>query len=217
MFDVAGQRRNRAYAARMPREQRREQIIEGVVRVIAHQGVHKVSIDSVAREIGVTRPVVYGLFTDSNQLLRAALEDQGQRAMEQINTIVGHLNGEDPAELAVDYLEGFLQAVLEAPDRWRAIFMIADSSTPASRKRLEWARRAMIATFESYTRTVSKSSRNGSAIGSDPEMIARILYSLIWDAGRLALEEPKDFPPERILKFTSIPIRACFNQDIAKD
>jgi hypothetical protein len=36
---------------------------------------------------------------------------------------------------------------------------------------------------------------------TDVAMLARALFALIWDAGRLVLAEPDTFPAERILAF----------------
>ena len=77
-------RRNRPYAPRLLPEQRREQILDVVLEVISTEGVGSVSIDAVARRIGVTRPVVYSQFTDANAMLRASLNREEQLALAQI-------------------------------------------------------------------------------------------------------------------------------------
>jgi AcrR family transcriptional regulator len=40
----------------MPREERREQLLDAAMAVIARDGYAGVSIDAIAREAGVTRP-----------------------------------------------------------------------------------------------------------------------------------------------------------------
>ena len=77
-------RRNRPYAPRLLPEQRREQLLDVVLDVIDTDGVASVSMDAVARRAGVTRPVVYGQFTDANAMLRASLDREEQRAFAQI-------------------------------------------------------------------------------------------------------------------------------------
>ncbi|MFB6723967.1 TetR/AcrR family transcriptional regulator [Kribbella sp. NPDC056345] len=191
-------RPKRPYAPRMAPEQRREQLLDAVLRVIVTEGVHKVSMDSVAKEAGVTRPVVYGHFTDSNALLRASLEREQAGALEQLLAVLPSSRDIPPGEAAVQSLAKFLAAVQAAPDRWRAIFSLADSSTPAFRARVEAGRQLVIAAFEEL---VHWGVREGLDPGTDVEMLARGLFAVFWDAGRLVLAEPDAFPAERIVAF----------------
>ena len=201
------ERRNRPYAPRMAPDQRRDQLLDAALRIIVRDGIHRVSIDTVAREAGVTRPVVYGLFDDTNALLRASLDREERAILAQLAEITPAPGGGDPAAAALAFLDGFLRAVLAAPDRWRAAFALVDSSTPTYRKRVERGRRALIAVFEDLVRW-------GASDGLDPdtdvEMLARTLYAVVWDAGRTVLAEPKAFPPDRIMRFAESAIARFF-------
>src|ERR1700761_3235285 len=70
----------RPYAARMPAEERREQLLDAALRTAVDQGFAAVTMDRIARAAGVTRPVVYGLFPDRGALLAALLERETKRA-----------------------------------------------------------------------------------------------------------------------------------------
>lgn len=199
------ERRNRAYAPRMAPEDRREQLLDAVLRVIVEQGVHKVSIDTVAREAGVSRPVIYGLFDDSEDLLRASLDREETAALAQLGESMPSAATRDPARALSESLEKFLAAVQAAPDRWRAVFTLVDSSTPAFRRRLESGRRAFIAALETFVRETARAERRQSV---DIEMTARIIYALVWDAGRLLLAAPETFSAQRICEFNEAMFRA---------
>lgn len=183
----------RPYAARMPPAERREQLLDTVLRVIAEQGVHKVSIDVVAREAGVTRPVVYAHFTDSNALLRASLDREEQGALAQMAQVLPDGAETSFATSAVATFERFLHAVLAEPDRWRAIFMIADSSTPALRARLSRGRADAVAALEAGLRAAE--------VPADVPVLARVLVAVAVEAGRTVLTEPEEFPPDRLRTF----------------
>lgn len=190
----------RPYAARMAPEQRREQLLDTVLRVIAEQGVHKVSIDVVAREAGVTRPVVYAHFADSDALLRASLDREEAGALDQLLGVLP--DGSTPgsaADIAVATFERFLAAVLAAPDRWRAILMVADSNTPAFRARLERGRADAVAAIETGLRR--------AGVEGDLAVLARLLYAVVLEAGRLVLAEPDAFPPTRLREFAAQHLR----------
>lgn len=192
------ERRSRPYARRMGPEERREQLLDAALRIIVREGIHKVSMDSVAKEAGVTRPVVYTQFDDTNALQRASLDREEKAVLQQISAILPNVGEGRPAEAALKFFDGFLQAVLEAPDRWRAVFTLVDSSTPLFRKRVESGRDALIAAIEEL---VHWAEREDPDSDTDVELYARALFALIWDAGRTILAEPDKFPPERITAF----------------
>lgn len=205
------ERRNRAYAPRMAPEQRREQLLDAVLRVIVGEGIHRVSIDSVARAAGVSRPVVYGLFEDSDALLRASLDREETAALAELATAVPLASAGDPGRAATESLERFLTAVQAAPDRWRAVFQLVDSSTPTFRRRLERARQAFIAALETFVREAVPAERRAAV---DVELTARTLFALFWEAGRLVLAAPEAFPPQRIRDFAAnlIPALPAFQR-----
>jgi AcrR family transcriptional regulator len=192
---AAPARRNRPYAPRLLPEQRREQLLDVVLEIINTDGVGGVSMDAVARRAGVTRPVVYGQFTDTNNLLRASLDREERRALAQVLDAIPGQGDEDVAAAFHHLFDTYLGAVAEAPHRWRAIFMIADSGTPAFHKRVARLRARIVREIEA---ALPKSSSPGRH--ADPELLAHHLLAVLWESGRLLLVCPKDFTHERLLR-----------------
>jgi AcrR family transcriptional regulator len=189
----------------MAPEERREQLLDAVLRVVVNQGVHKVTMESVANQAGVTRPVVYGLFDDANHLLRASLDREEQGALAQLSGVLPPAGFDDPRAAIVATLDGFLRAVVDQPDRWRAIFTLVDSSTPAFRKRVERAQDALVGAIEQLCRAAVRDA------DTDVEVLARMLYYLLWGASRLVVAEPQQFTPERITMFADNFISTHFD------
>jgi AcrR family transcriptional regulator len=187
-------RRNRPYAPRLSPAQRREQILDVVLEIISTEGVGAVSIDAVARRIGITRPVVYGQFTDANDMLRGSLKREEQLALAQVIDALPGQDDEDPATSFHHLFDTYLRGVVEAPHRWRAVFMISDSSTPTFHKRIARLRARIVREFEAALR---KSCTAGEH--PDPELLAHHLLAMMWESGRLLLVSPKDFTHERLL------------------
>ncbi|GAB2505764.1 TetR/AcrR family transcriptional regulator [Nocardia heshunensis] len=199
-------RRSKAYAPRMSPEERREQLLDAVLKIIVEQGIHKVSMDTVAREVGVTRPVVYSVFTDTDNILRASLDREQAAAVAQVQPLMDALRAsDDPATALQEYLDGFLTAVLAAPDRWRAAFSLVDSATPKFRRRVEEQRKAATTLFEDYLRQAP------TPPGTDIEVTARVIFTLAWEAGRMILSEPEVFTRPRLLAFAHTIITEHFN------
>src|SRR3954447_9530979 len=74
--------------ARMTAEERREQLLDATKAIVDRSGFHAVSIEAVAREAGITRPIVYGHFRDLAGLLEALVEREGDRALAQLDELL---------------------------------------------------------------------------------------------------------------------------------
>jgi AcrR family transcriptional regulator len=71
---VSTERRTPAKAERLPREERRAQIVRAAARAFLRGGFDGTSMEDVAREAGVTRLIVYRIFESKEDLYRAVLE-----------------------------------------------------------------------------------------------------------------------------------------------
>jgi AcrR family transcriptional regulator len=69
---------------RVPREVRRQQLVELGEELFAERGFAKASMDELARRAGVTKPVIYELFGSKDGLFEACLEGLALRMAEQI-------------------------------------------------------------------------------------------------------------------------------------
>src|SRR6185295_51568 len=98
----------------------------------------------VARRAGVTRPVVYGQFADANDMLRASLDREEKRALTQILNAMPAQGDGDVTAAFHHLFDAFLNAVVEAPQRWRSIFLIADSFTPTLHRRVARVRARIV-------------------------------------------------------------------------
>lgn len=194
--EIGREKGPRRYAPRLPPAERREQLLDAALRIIAERGYSAVSIEAVAREAGVSRPVVYGLFADLGDLLTALLEREEQLALGQLAEAVPVTLGErDPDQVVVDGILAFLRAVSDKPISWRVILLPVEGAPQALRERMERSRGAVI---EQVERLVAWGlERRGGPAGLDVELMARILVVLGEEAGRLVLTDPERFPPER--------------------
>ena len=201
----ATRRRNRPYAPRLLPEQRREQLLDIVLDIIDADGVGAVSMDAVARRAGVTRPVVYGQFTDADAILRACLDREEQRALAQVLDAMP-VGGDDVSEAFHRFFDAYLSAVAEAPQRWRSIFMIADSFTPTLQRRVARVRARLVAEVEAALRKSRVGGRQ-----ADPELLAHHLVAALWESGRLLLVSPKEYRHRRLLRSLDLLARTTFS------
>jgi AcrR family transcriptional regulator len=193
----------RPYAARMPPEERREQLLDATLEVIAERGFGAVTIDAVARGAGVARPVVYRLFDDRAGLLAALFGREQERALSQIAAAIPAIPDErDPDELLVAGLRVFLEAVAESPTTWKLVLVDIDSAP--EELRTEVLRRRAIVREQIQQLVAWGVERRGGPEGLDAELFARMVQTFAEEAARLVISDPKRFPTERFLAMVEL-------------
>ena len=179
-------------ATRMRADQRREQLLDVTKRLIDERGWHAVSIEAVARDAGITRPIIYGHFGDQPGLLRALVERESANALAQLAAILpADLQGGDAHAALLASLAGYLEAARAEPATWRLVVMPSDGAPAFLREQVERGRAAVVAQLAEAVRT--------GLASPDPELTARLLSTFSDDAVRLLLTDPERYPPERLL------------------
>jgi AcrR family transcriptional regulator len=191
----------RRYAPRMAPEKRREQLIDAALSVIVEQGYEGVSIESIARVAGVTRPVIYDHFSNLGRLLQALIEREETYALAQLDDVVPsapQATGEPPA-LFAGGVRRFLDAVASRPDTWRIILLPPEGTPAIVREHVETNRARVLARLTEFVRWAAE--RAGIRGDFDVEICARTILRLSEEAGRMVLIDPKRFSPERYERF----------------
>ena len=188
--------RRTATSSRLPAAERREQLLDVTKAMVAARGFHAVSIEAVAREAGVSRPIVYGHFHDLRGVLEALVLRESARALDQLTAVLpGDLTAGDPRALLLAGLRGYLEAVRDDPDTWRLVLMPPEGAPALLRDLLGRGRAAVLA-------HLAEAARPGLGSGGpspDPEMTARTLSAVADEAARLLLTDPERYPVERML------------------
>src|SRR3954469_16486385 len=71
----------RKYSPRRPRKERREQLLDAALRVLDVGGFGGLTVEGVAREAGLAKSVVYDSFGGREELLKALLAREQERAL----------------------------------------------------------------------------------------------------------------------------------------
>ncbi|MFC0214655.1 TetR/AcrR family transcriptional regulator [Paenibacillus chartarius] len=80
----------------MPKDDRKQQILEAAVAVFAKQGYYKTTTAHIAKEVGVTQPYVFHFFKSKEELFIAVL----QQSIIRIADVFGRV--EAPPEQLID-------------------------------------------------------------------------------------------------------------------
>jgi AcrR family transcriptional regulator len=187
----------RRYAPRLPPAARREQLLDAALAVIGREGYAGLSIDSIAREAGVTRPVVYGTFDGLGPLLYALLDRQEQRALSQLlQAVPAELGGQDPDAFLVEAVGRLVEVVREDLPTWRPILLGPEGTPAAVRERIARDREVVRARIQALLE-VGLERRGGPEV--DAEIASHAILGLAEYFGRLLVEDPEGFEAERLV------------------
>jgi AcrR family transcriptional regulator len=111
---------------RLARADREQQILEIAHRAFAKRGYGAVTMEEIAAEAGVTKPLLYAYFGNKDRLYEACMEPAGEAMVEAVlAALEGATDANDALERGVraffDYVDG-------DRDAWRVLF---DETLPA--------------------------------------------------------------------------------------
>ena len=181
---------------RMPAADRREQLLDVTKSIVAADGFHAVSIERVAREAGITRPVVYGHFGDKDGMLEALIDRETVRSIGQLDDVIEYDLGQgDAVETLLASLRGYLEAVRSDPDTWRLVLMPQEGAPPSLHERIAAGRAAVVAQLAS---NMAPGFGPGQE-SPDPELTAHMLSAVSDEGARMLLTDPDRYSIDRIL------------------
>jgi AcrR family transcriptional regulator len=175
---------------------RREQALDAALAIIVRDGYAAVNMEAVAREMDVSKPVVYSAWGDLSSLLVALLDREESRASTRLAEALPPLADTTPAAVLAAWLEQLAATVNAHPDAWRLMLLPADSTPAQVRERVDEGRRVVQA-------------RVGALLGPllppdvDAELAAHALVAVAEHLGRLMLADPAAYPPERLVGFVT--------------
>lgn len=189
-----------ARTPRLPAEERRRQLLDAALELLATDGFDAVNVESVARKAGVTRPVVYDQFGDLDGLLVALVDREEASALAPLQDIIGEDPGPDvdPDAFLVDAARAFLNAVRAEPRTWRVVLMPPDGGSADLRERVQRSRRTITGRVAELLRWGIE--RRGGPHGLDVDLLARLVVAMGEDGARLVVAHPRRYSPDRLTR-----------------
>ena len=132
---------------------RRRQLLDVSRSLVATSGFGELTVEAVAREAGVTRPVVYDLFGDLDGLVTALIDREQQIALAPLLELVGRgapAEGTAVEEFLTVVLTGFLEAVHRDKATWQLVLMPPQRVSEDIRRRFTDSRELLAAACKSY-------------------------------------------------------------------
>lgn len=192
-----------ARTPRLPPEERRRQLLDAALDILATDGFDAVNVESVARRAGVTRPVVYDQFGDLDGLLVALVDREEATALAPLHRIIDDDPGPavDPDAFLVDAVRTFLEEVRAAPRTWRVVLMPPDGGSADLRERVQRSRRTITGRVAELLRWGI--DRRGGPRGLDVDLLARLVVAIGEDGARLVVAHPRRYSPDRLTRIVA--------------
>src|SRR5918994_543272 len=120
MTSVPTRAQSGARAARMPKDQRRAQLLDAANTVFTLRGYHAAAMDDIAEAAGVSKPVLYQHFSSKLELYLALLDRSCERLVEIVAEALTAT--EDNAERVTAAVGAFYDFVSSASGEFRFVF-----------------------------------------------------------------------------------------------
>ncbi|UGT59063.1 TetR/AcrR family transcriptional regulator [Nocardia asteroides] len=105
---------------RLPRAVREQQMLDAAVEVFSRKGFHDTSMDAIAAEAKISKPMLYLYYGSKDELFRACIQREGLRFIESVAPAGNpHLT---PHEQLRTALEGFLGFVDSNRKSWQVLY-----------------------------------------------------------------------------------------------
>ncbi|MGY2702478.1 AcrR family transcriptional regulator [Nocardioides sp. HB32] len=125
----------RPRGARMPRRERRAQLMDSALEVFVAQGYHAAAMDDIAERAGVSKPVLYQHFPGKLDLYLALLEQSCDTIIE--NTRRALDSTDDNKQRVAATMEVFYEYVASDSGAFRLVFESDLTNEPAVREQVD--------------------------------------------------------------------------------
>lgn len=113
---------------RLPRAVREQQMLDAAVRVFSRRGYHGASMDEIADDAGISKPMVYAYLGTKEELFVACLHREGTRMMQAIaDAVASDLSADERLWRSLQAFLGFVGA---HRDGWAVLYRQARGEQP---------------------------------------------------------------------------------------
>jgi AcrR family transcriptional regulator len=166
-------------------------VLDAALPLFARDGFEAVSMQAIADEAGVSKPVLYSCYASKEELFEELLRREERMLWQMVeDSVPGPGAPDDREALLRSGLAGLLRAVVEAPDAFRVIYLQRHGENRIERGREHWEQR-MGEVFAAWT---SLADREAALMG-------RMLVALAELGFRTQLEEPDRWEPDALAAY----------------
>src|SRR3954468_16677267 len=158
---------------------RRPEVLDAALKLFLQSGYDGTSMQAVADEAGVTKPVVYACFSSKDELFRALLAREEERIVGEIQGAFANADLSDPETTLIEGFTGFLRAVGESPEVYRLIFLGEGGGNAAVASRIQRGREEQVRQLTELAKPWLEAKGNGKRSNAEVERTVRLLGNSI--------------------------------------
>jgi len=181
----------RARAAHLGPELRRPLVLDAALPLFARDGFEAVSMQAIADEAGVSKPVLYSCYASKDDLFEELMRREERKLWHMVEDSVptpGALG--DKEDLLRFGLGALLRAVVEAPEAFRVIYLQRHGENRIERGREHWEQR-MGEVLAAWTQLPDR----------ETALMGRMLVALAELGFRVLLEDPGQWEPDALAAY----------------
>jgi len=173
-------------------------VLDAALRLVASDGATATTMEAIAAEAGVTKPVVYACYPSKRELMSALLRREERRLAEHMSSSLpsGPAVGVVEETLATG-LRAFLSAVESHPDSYRVIFISEHGPELVVQRSLERARLAQNQRIAELVRD-GMEARGIDQAEAKAQVVASVVMGASEAAVRLLLSQPEDWTADEL-------------------
>jgi AcrR family transcriptional regulator len=177
-------------------------VLDAALKLFLQTGYDGTSMQAVADEAGVTKPVVYACFDSKDDLFRSLLTREEQRIVGEIQGAFSNAELSDPETTLVEGFTGFLRAVGDSPEVYRLIVLGEGGGNAAVADRIQRGREEQVRRLTELAKGWLESNGNGKRSSDEIDRTARLVGNSIAGVGesgaRLLLSGDDGWTPETL-------------------
>jgi AcrR family transcriptional regulator len=190
----------------MPIEARRQQALDAALRLITEHGYRAVTMNAIAREADLAKPVLYNAYPGLGPLLRALLGRERARGLGALTDAMPNNHPDaDPTAALLAWLRHLANAIARNPGPWRLILIPPDETPEVVREHVQAGRDFALDQARALMHALLD---QGSPPTVDRELAAQSLLASAERAAGLMIRDPDEYPPERLVQFAAAFLRA---------
>lgn len=126
---------------RIPRAIREQQMLDSAIRVFADLGYHSASMDAIARDAAISKPMLYLYYGSKEELFAACVTRESGRLIDHLTSVAA--GGEGARRSLEGVVEAFLEYVDEHTDSWNVVYRQA-AAEPRFRAEVDKTRSVLV-------------------------------------------------------------------------
>ncbi|WP_201776436.1 TetR/AcrR family transcriptional regulator [Streptacidiphilus carbonis] len=194
-------------AKRVPRAQREQQMLDAAVRVFSRSGYHAASMDEIAEECQVSKPMLYLYLGSKEELFAACIRREADRLIEAVGQAAEP--GLEAGEQLRRGLTAFFAFVAEHRESWIVLYQQARAQGEPVVEEVAACRRQVTAAVTALVRRAALDSVPAPRAGERPDRgeAAAVAQAIVGAADALAgwvLDTGPEPPEETARRLMSV-------------